>query len=146
MLRFRQSTWFVACLAAALCGCGTDAVEISRNAVAPVPGDLAPRENDARHAPLAILASEKQLAGAEPRPADWFEDVTTRSGVDFTYRNGREAGRLYLIESFGGGTAMVDFDRDGDMDLFFTGGGTISTADPVNIAGRPSALFRNEGG
>src|SRR5258707_3126587 len=45
----------------------------------------------------------------------------------------------------GGGVAMLDFDLDGAVDLFFTGGGTISSDDPVRIGGRQPALFRNEG-
>lgn len=80
-----------------------------------------------------------------PQPDDWFDDVTDRSGVRFTHRNGREAGRYYMIESFGGGVAVIDYDRDGDCDLFLPGGGTISRDDPVAIGGLPSALFRNEG-
>ena len=94
MLRCRQSTWFVICLAAALCGCGTDAVEISRNAIALAPHDAPmPRDDDESHAPQAMQSIEKQIAAGELRPDDWFEDVTTRAGIRFTYRNGREAGR-----------------------------------------------------
>ena len=74
---------------------------------------------------------------------DWFEDVTLASGVKWTYRNGRDAGRYYMIESFGGGAAIIDFDRDGKCDLFMTGGGTISS--DASIGGRPSVLFRNHG-
>jgi len=40
---------------------------------------------------------------------------------------------------------MFDYDRDGALDLFFTGGGSISAESPVDIRGLPSALFRNEG-
>lgn len=87
------------------------------------------------------ITSEKNVL----RPDDWFDDATRRSGVRFTYRNGREAGRFYMIESVGGGVAMIDFDGDGDLDLFFTGGGTISSDLPVRIAGLPSALYRNDG-
>jgi hypothetical protein len=71
--------------------------------------------------------------------------VTKGTGIRFTYLNGREAGWFFMIESFGGGAALIDFDRDGDLDLFCTGGGTISAESPVRIGGRPSALFRNDG-
>jgi len=84
-------------------------------------------------------------ASAATRPGDWFEDVTDSSGVHFSYRNGRESGRYHILESLGGGVALLDFDRDGDLDLFFTGGGEISASDPVQVAGRSNALFRNDG-
>ncbi|MDB5388911.1 MAG: hypothetical protein JWM11_4557 [Planctomycetaceae bacterium] len=75
---------------------------------------------------------------------DWFEDVTAASGVNFTYRNGQEGGQFYILESLGGGAAVLDFDRDGDLEVFLTGGGTISGT-PPQIRGLASALFRNEG-
>jgi hypothetical protein len=80
-----------------------------------------------------------------PRPDDWFEDVTPQTGVRFAYRNGRDAGRYFLIESFGGGAALVDYDRDGDIDIFVTGGGTIAAAPANQIGGLPPTLQRNEG-
>ncbi len=80
----------------------------------------------------------------EPRPDDWFEDVTKRSGIDFAYHTGREAEQFTLLEAVGGGMALIDFDRDGDLDLFCTGGGKISHP-PFKAIGLPGALFRNEG-
>jgi hypothetical protein len=80
------------------------------------------------------------------RPDDWFEDATDETGIHFTYRNGREAGRFYLIESFGGGVAMFDYDLDGDVDLFFVGGGTFSSAPSTpEIKGLLPGLYRNQG-
>src|SRR4051812_48772837 len=45
-----------------------------------------------------------------PPPAGppWFRDVTAASGVDFTYRNGEEAGQFTILESLGGGVALLD--------------------------------------
>lgn len=81
------------------------------------------------------------------RPDDWFEDVSERARIDFAYQNGREAGRFYFIEALGGGLAMLDFDLDGDVDLFFVGGGQFSKAPaPPRIDGRPCRLYRNDGG
>jgi hypothetical protein len=95
------------------------------------------------------IASDPSPHGNEPRDHDWFEDVTDRSGVRFSYQNGREAERFFLIESFGGGVALVDFDRDGDADLFITGGGTIAAAQSAaaaeEIRGLPPTLQRNDG-
>lgn len=71
----------------------------------------------------------------------WFDTVTGRTGVEFAYRNGEEAGRHTLLETIGGGVGLVDFDADGDCDLFVTGGGTIPQS-TGEIAGLPPALFQ----
>lgn len=48
-----------------------------------------------------------------------------------------------MVEAFGSGVAMLDYDADGDMDLFCAGGGTISAG--LEFSGSPNRLFRNEG-
>ncbi len=72
-----------------------------------------------------------------------FADVTASSGIDFTYRNGEEADQYTILESLGGGVALIDYDRDGLLDLFFTGGGSL---DDKKIQGRPCRLYKNVGG
>src|SRR6202021_1396129 len=52
-----------------------------------------------------------------------FQDVTKSSGIDFTYKNGEEAGYYAILEALGGGAAVFDFDGDGLMDIFIPGGG-----------------------
>lgn len=86
---------------------------------------------------LPVIATDARTA-----VDDWFEDVTAKAAVDFTYHNGQEGANYFILESLGGGVAMFDFDGDDNLDLFFTGGGTIS-APPVEIAGLPGALYRN---
>ncbi len=61
----------------------------------------------------------------------------------FEYRNGREANRFTILETVGGGVGMLDYDRDGDLDLFFPGGGSFDAQGQVT--GRVGGLFRNEG-
>lgn len=88
---------------------------------------------------------EKRTESPRPRrDDDWFEDITQAAGIDFTYRDGQEAGFYQLVENLGGCVGMLDFDKDGDMDLFFTGGGSLS-GPPITIAGRPSVFYRNDG-
>ncbi len=78
----------------------------------------------------------------------WFQDVTAASGVESTYHNGEEVQppHLSILESLGGGVAVLDYDGDGKPDLYFPGGGQFTGSDNRTIAGRPGKLYRNLGG
>jgi enediyne biosynthesis protein E4 len=77
----------------------------------------------------------------KPGPAP-FEDVTASSGIAFTYRNGEEAGNFAIIESLGGGVALIDYDGDGLLDVFIPGGGYYKGSE---VLGNPCKLYRNLG-
>ena len=69
-----------------------------------------------------------------------FVDVAPSSGVSWIVRNGEEAKRFSILEAFGSGCAVDDYDLDGKLDLFFAGGGQI---DPLyEILPLPIGLFR----
>jgi enediyne biosynthesis protein E4 len=110
----RRSTLIPACLLCAFAGCTK----------APAP-----------HPPAA--------APSAPRGEEAFVDVTARAGIAFRHVTGA-TGKYYLIETFGGGAAWLDYDRDGQLDLYIVN----SHEDPYNGLGKGkagNALYRNKG-
>jgi hypothetical protein len=97
-----------------------------------------------------FLLRDYERADPGPQPAAfdsvWFEDVTAASGIDFTYRNGEEADHHAILESLGGGVALIDYDGDGLLDVFIAGGGEFHGPDRKQIVGRPCRLYKNLGG
>src|SRR5262245_40634377 len=90
--------------------------------------------------------SRDTAPAAPPTPASYFEDRTAGSGLAFTYRNGEEAGHYAILESLGGGVALLDYDGDGLLDIFLPGGGYFDGPDKKTIRGHPCKLYRNLGG
>ncbi|MCI0682926.1 MAG: CRTAC1 family protein [Gemmataceae bacterium] len=100
--------------------------------------------------PLACQRPSDPPAVAPPKveapfTKPFFHDVAASSGIDFTYRNGEEAGHYSILESLGGGVGLVDFDGDGLLDVFVTGGGEFAGPDKKDIRGHPSRLYKNLG-
>ena len=101
--------------------------------------------------PLLAVASLLLVWGVAPAfGADLIVDATAESGVDFVYFNGM-SGELYFAEMMGGGVAMLDYDGDGDVDLFLPqgemlGDKPLSEATFPPAADRPLSdrLFRND--
>ena len=88
-------------------------------------------------------SSSSKIPQTEPsveRPSIRFTDVAVASGVSWTVRNGEEAGLFTILESFGGGCAIEDFDRDDRLDFFLAGGGYFGP--DHEILPHPMALYR----
>src|SRR5205814_994217 len=71
-----------------------------------------------------------------------FRDVTTETGIDFTYRNGEESDNFAILETVGGGVALLDYDGDGLVDIFVTGGGYF---EGKAVRGHGCKLYKNLG-
>lgn len=73
------------------------------------------------------------------RPVPQLEDVTAKAGIGFVHTSSAE--KRYIVESMGGGVIVLDYDRDGWPDIYFTNASTVDMA----LHGQSSrgALYRN---
>ncbi|MEZ6015568.1 MAG: CRTAC1 family protein [Planctomycetota bacterium] len=87
--------------------------------------------------PSARHPAPSGAATAAPR----FTDVTAESGLAFTTTFGAVPS-TQILEVKGGGLALIDWDEDGDLDVFVPNGATLATP----TRGPGCRLFENLGG
>ncbi|MER3427765.1 MAG: RNA-binding protein [Pyrinomonas sp.] len=68
-----------------------------------------------------------------PSPVQ-FADITAQSRIDFRHM-ASPTSQKYLLETMGGGVALLDYDGDGRMDIFFTNGAALQ--DPMPRGAMP---------
>ena len=79
------------------------------------------------------------LAVPVERPFSKFVDVAKHAGLTQTMVYGGIENVKYIIESMGGGSAFIDYDNDGWMDLFLVGGRKLEGVP----AGAGNRLYHN---
>ena len=79
---------------------------------------------------------------AQQRP--FFTDVAPRSTFSYVTRNGHAAPRKYFPQPLCGGVAVLDFDNNGRMDLYFTNGAKFPELTKTGPEFH-NALLRNKG-
>ncbi len=84
----------------------------------------------------AGVASGQKPAHAPPP----FRDVTAEAGITFRQNSAPE--KKYILESMPGNLALLDFDDDGLLDVYFVNSLTVGNTDPESA---PSALYKNLG-
>ena len=113
-------------------------------------------------APMVGCAPESGgIAGANDRPpasastdlpaGEWFTDEAAASGLDFVHFNGA-AGRFHYPELIPPGVGLLDYDDDGDLDVYLVQGRMLDadlTLDdalfPPTGSGPPGGrLYRND--
>ncbi|MFN0106735.1 MAG: CRTAC1 family protein [Bryobacteraceae bacterium] len=86
---------------------------------------------------LALSAANPQAGAKRPR----YRDVADASVFSYVTNNGF-TGRKYFPQPMCGGVAVIDFDNDGWMDLFFTNGASFPELKKTS-ASFHNALLRN---
>ena len=109
-------------LAVVLCGCER-------------PGTPTPVASVTNPPPTPIPSATK--TADEP----WFTRVEPHIGLDFRHSSG-QTGRFWFPENECGGVGLIDYDRDGWLDVFCVDGGAL---DPVRPLPHRHRLYRNLG-
>ena len=60
------------------------------------------------------------------RPVPQLEDVTAQTGIHFSHVTSTD--KKYIVESMSGGVLLIDYDRDGWPDIYFTNAPTVAMA------------------
>jgi hypothetical protein len=106
-----------------------------------------------RHSTLALLAISlllvsvaqpqsspvAELPAAVPAELPQLVDITASTGIKFNHLSSPE--QRYIVESMSGGVALIDYDRDGYPDIYFTNAQSVEMA----LAGKKAkgALYHN---
>lgn len=89
------------------------------------------------------MPSVEQPSNRFSYPKINFTDITKSAGIDFIHTNGAYGERL-MPETIGSGIAFIDYDNDGDQDIFLVN----STYWPGHAQSGPKptqALYQNDG-
>jgi len=92
---------------------------------------LSPQEREKAEA-------ERKITG-ELRDYPKLVDITASTGIRFDHLSSPEA--KFIVESMSGGVALIDYDRDGWPDIYFTGAQNVEMA--LHGVKAPSALYHN---
>ena len=79
----------------------------------------------AHSAPTPIPKGAKSTI-CKTHPVPQFTDVTRQSGIRFVHTAAPE--KKFIVESMSGGVIILDYDRDGWPDLYFTNSPTVAMA------------------
>lgn len=86
----------------------------------------------------SLICSSAMLCG-QVRAFPSLVDITPQTGIHFNHLSTPE--QRYIVESMSGGVALIDYDRDGFPDIYFTNAPSVQMA----LAGKQAsgALFHN---
>jgi len=85
------------------------------------------------------LQAQRKGTVAPAGPVPQLADITASTKIRFRHLSSPD--KKYIVESMSGGVALIDYDRDGWPDIYFTNAPDVD----MQLAGKkaPSALFHN---
>ncbi|MEL7450313.1 MAG: CRTAC1 family protein [Pseudomonadota bacterium] len=115
-----------------------------------VAGALAGCSSEAPPEPEPVASPSAPDAQPAPPPGPLFVDVATHTGLVFSHFIGASGGH-YFPEPLGGGVGLLDYDNDGDLDVYFVQSNMLDTSiapeasqfKPPETAWPGNRLFRN---
>ena len=93
----------------------------------------------------SVLACSCTKPASEPKfgPPALFRDATLETGLKFRHFTGA-TGQYLLPEIMGAGVALIDYDNDGDLDVYLIQGTALTPGQPLPPGWKPgNRLFRN---
>ena len=90
-----------------------------------------------------VLAAALLIVGRQGAPGEGvFEEIAAKVGLTFVHSAGA-TGQFYVPEVMGAGAGLLDYDNDGDLDVYLLQNRSLDPARPVD-ASQTHRLFRNE--
>jgi Flp pilus assembly protein TadD len=92
---------------------------------------------------VAVCLFGRALAAQPPAPTFSFVNIARQAGLNDRIVFGGVQTNKYLLETTGTGVALIDYDNDGLLDLFFVNGSTLEGFPPASAP--TNHLYRNKG-
>jgi len=91
------------------------------------------------HAPAPPPPPGAKNVVCKDRPIPQLVDITAQTGIKFSHT--ADPDKKYIVESMGGGVLVLDYDRDGWPDIYFTNAPTVA----MTLKGQKArgALYHN---
>lgn len=98
---------------------------------------------DGAKGPAPDVAPTASVQDPSDNRSLWFVDGSQAAGLASFRNQSGSPDKDYITDSFGAGVALFDYDRDGDLDLYVIGGGSIASG--TDQGATQDALFAGDG-